>query len=63
VATARLIGRDASGAPLRRDLGDTHRLWVVAVKKPVPWPMFRHLGFRVAGKWQRSDIWLWLLKR
>jgi mannosyltransferase len=63
VTTAKLIGRDASGPQLRRDLSGPRRLWVVAVKKPAPWPMLRQLGFRVMGKWQRSDIWLWLLKR
>jgi mannosyltransferase len=63
ITAVRLIGRDASGRPLRRDLSRPHRLWVVAVRKPVPWRMLRQLGFRVVAKWQRSDIWLWLLKR
>ena len=63
VTAARLIGRDASGPLLRRDLRRPHRLWVVAVKQPVPWPMLRQLGFAVVSKWQRSDIRLWLLKR
>jgi mannosyltransferase len=63
VTANRLIGRDASGPPLRRDLSGPHRLWVVTVKKQVPWPMLRQLGFRVVGQWQRSDISLWLLER
>jgi mannosyltransferase len=41
ITAARLIGRDASGPALRRDLSRPHRLWVVAVKKPVPWLMLR----------------------
>jgi mannosyltransferase len=58
-----LIGSDYGGSVVRQRLARVPRVWLVKIG---PYPhdrQLRGLGFRLAGRWRASNIWLLLYAR